>query len=327
MTQIEIIAEEFPLGRLDKFVAGNVADVSRAQVQRLIDQEAVLVDGIPAKNAKQPVKIGQVIVLTIPEAVDAAPVPEAIPLDIVFEDEHMLVINKAAGMVVHPAVGNYTGTLVNALLHHCGDTLSGIGGVKRPGIVHRLDKETSGLMVVAKHDKAHRGLSDQLSDRSLSRTYVAFVWGLPNPMEGAIEGNIGRSTNDRKKMAVLPEGEGKEAITLYKTLAGYAMAAAKVQCKLTTGRTHQIRVHMSSKQHWLIGDRVYGRQRASGRRSLDGLKLPEEQREWIMDFPRQALHAAEISFIHPVSGEKMSFTADMPEDMQHLEKALQGNLL
>ena len=224
-------------------------------------------------------------------------------------------------MVVHPAVGNYTGTIVNALLYHCGDTLSGIGGVKRPGIVHRLDKDTSGLMVVAKNDKAHNGLSMQLANRSLSRKYIAFVWGLPNPMEGVVEGKIGRSTSNRKKMAMLKEG-GKDSQTLYKTLVGYSMVAAKIQCKLTTGRTHQIRVHMASKQNWLIGDPVYGRLRSTTRRLMENNKFSQESIDFIMNFPRQSLHAAQISFIHPVSGKEMRFVSDMPRDMQTLEKTL-----
>ena len=229
-------------------------------------------------------------------------------MDVVYEDDDLLVLNKPAGIVVHPAAGNYEGTLVNALLAHCKNSLSGIGGVIRPGIVHRLDKDTSGLMVVAKNDKAHNGLSEQFAVHSLERSYLALVWGMPSPSGGVVETQIGRSPVNRKKMAVVASG-GKRAETHYQMLETYANGAVSlVRCTLKTGRTHQVRVHMTSLGHPLIGDKVYGKTPKAALRS-ESLKTAAE-------FPRQALHSYKMSFEHPVTGKTMRFEIPLPADMQ-----------
>ncbi|MBT6801746.1 MAG: RluA family pseudouridine synthase, partial [Rhodospirillales bacterium] len=242
-----------------------------------------------------PVKPGQIYLVSVPEAAAAEPIGQDIPLDILYEDKDLVVINKTAGMVVHPAAGNHDGTLVNALIYHCGDSLSGIGGVKRPGIVHRLDKDTSGVMVVAKNDAAHAGLVAQFLERTMERAYQGLVWGLPQTMEGRIEGNIGRSPRNRKKMALLKHG-GRFAATHYKVLRVVGTKACLVECRLETGRTHQIRVHMSSIGHSVVGDPLYG-----GRKNNP--TLPSA--------PYQALHAYLLGFVHPTSGEKLRFEAPL----------------
>ena len=269
----------------------------------------------PFDDSSYKVKEGEVFYITIPPAIEATPQPQKINLDIVYEDKDLLVLNKAPDMVVHPAAGNHDGTLVNALLAYCGDQLSGIGGVKRPGIVHRLDKETSGLMVVAKNDAAHQGLSRQLAERTLKRTYQAIVWGLVSPASGRIETQIGRSPSNRKKMAVL-EGGGKTAVTDYKKLDSFGLTASLVECKLHTGRTHQIRVHMAHLKHWLVGDPVYGRPAAQKFLRLN--KADPDLAAALLQFPRQALHAAALEFIHPISETRVSLTCPLPEDMQGL---------
>lgn len=304
--------------RLDKALSVQLDQFSRARLQGLM-QEGMVSDSTgtvfdnPALKLKQPVTL----TITIPEAVEAKPVAEDIPLDIVFEDEHLLVINKPAGMVVHPAAGNYSGTLVNALLYHCGDRLSGIGGVKRPGIVHRLDKETSGLMVVAKSDQAHNGLAAQFADRSLSRQYTALIWGAISPREGQIDAAIGRHPHDRKKMTVVDTG-GKHAITHYETIERFGLAASLIECRLETGRTHQIRVHMTSIGHPLLGDATYGETRQSRRLRQN---LPEEIRSKIPT-ERQALHAWKIKFTHPLTKETQEYTSALPDDLTLLIDAL-----
>ncbi|MBW8309661.1 MAG: RluA family pseudouridine synthase [Candidatus Paracaedibacteraceae bacterium] len=302
--------------RLDKALSLSFPHLSRTRIQGLIDTGQV--DIIPHRKISSSMKLvnNDQITLTIPEAEEATPPPQSIPLDIIYEDADLLVINKSAGMVVHPAPGHREDTLVNALLGHCGDSLSGIGGVKRPGIVHRLDKDTSGLMVVAKNDMAHHALSAQFSDRSLSRTYIAFVWGIPYPQQGTIETLIGRHPRNRQKMSVLNQG-GREAITHYKVLATFGnceetrLKISMVQCKLATGRTHQIRVHMLHLGHPLVGDPLYGRL-PKGAKALWS--------ESIINFSRQALHAKEISFIHPVSGKVMRFLSDLPSDLAEFAK-------
>ena len=278
-------------------------------------------DGQVIKSPSTKVRAGETVVITIPEAADPDPTAEDIALDIVFEDEHLVVVNKPEGLVVHPGAGNASGTLVNALLHHCGESLSGIGGVKRPGIVHRLDKDTSGLMVVAKTDEAHLGLSRQFESRTLSRTYIAFVVGQLQPSAGTIDKNIGRSDRDRQKMAVL-EGRGKRAVTHFKTVRLHAVGktnvVSKVLCRLETGRTHQIRVHLASLGHPILGDQTYG-----GGHSVKAIRrsmFEDPDCFWRND--RQALHAHEIRFIHPITKERMSFRGDLPEDMQSLEAFL-----
>jgi len=278
--------------------------LSRARLQALLAEERLTLNGKMIADASRKVKEGEVYELAVPPPEAAKPEAQKIALNIVYEDDDVLVIDKAPGLVVHPAPGNRDQTLVNALLAHCGDTLSGIGGVARPGIVHRLDKDTSGLMVVAKNDLAHQALSAQFADRSLSRTYQALVHGAPVLRMGIIDAPIGRHTRDRKKMAVA--AKGKAARTRYKVLEIFTDAAL-VECNLETGRTHQIRVHMTHIKHPLIGDPTYGRGRAQKK---------------VYDFPRQALHAAAIKFIHPRTGKMMSFTSPLPKDMQGLLKRL-----
>lgn len=306
-------------GRLDKVLAAHVALLSRARIQALIGAGHVTAAGKVADDASARVRAGDVFEIAVPPAVEATPRPQDIALDIVYEDADLLVINKSADMVVHPAAGNHDGTLVNALLAHCGEQLSGIGGVRRPGIVHRLDKETTGLMVVAKNDAAHQGLSEQLSSRTLKRVYQAIVWGLPAPAAGRVETLIGRSKTNRQKMAVLQTG-GKEAVTDYKMLENYGMTASLVECRLQTGRTHQIRVHMAHIGHWLVGDPVYGK--ASARKFLRLNKEDETLTGALLDFPRQALHAAALEFIHPISENRVALTAPLPPDMAGLVRLL-----
>jgi 23S rRNA pseudouridine1911/1915/1917 synthase len=303
--------------RLDKALAAGLPDLSRSRVQALLEQGHVREAGRTITDASLRVKPGQTFDVFIPEAEPAEPEAQDIPLAVVFEDEDVLVIDKPAGLVVHPAAGNPDNTLVNALLGHCGDSLSGIGGVKRPGIVHRLDKDTSGLMVVAKNDRAHHGLTEQFTDRSLSRTYHALVWGVPSPRQGRIEGAIGRSGADRKKMAVVEHG-GKHAATRYRVLKSFGMGAALVECVLETGRTHQIRVHMAHIGHPLVGDQLYGRGRSGRPGGKHAANLPDSARGALTSFPRQALHAVGLTFKHPGSAEVMSFSAPTPKDFDEL---------
>jgi len=297
--------------RLDKTLA-DLTDLSRERIKALIAEGGVTIGGIAANSPSMKPADGTEFAIAVPEATPARAAPQAIPLNVVFEDEHLIVVDKPAGMVVHPAAGNEDGTLVNALLHHCAGQLSGIGGVARPGIVHRIDKDTSGLLVVAKSDAAHEGLARQFAEHTLDRLYRAVVRGVPNPGSGTIASRIGRSSHDRKKMAVLPDGDsrGKHAITHYRTIQPLNRAAL-VECRLETGRTHQIRVHMSSIGHMLIGDPVYGRS--------DARLRPVLQR---LSFTRQALHAAVLGFIHPVTGDSLHFSSDTPPDMQELIDAL-----
>lgn len=310
--------------RLDRWLAVTVPGLSRSRAQALITGGFVAIDGAATADASLKLRLGQRVAVRVPAAAPAVPEPQDIPLAIVYEDDDLMVLDKPAGLVVHPAAGNADGTLVNALLAHCGDSLSGIGGVRRPGIVHRLDKDTSGLMVVAKTDRAHQGLCSQFADRTLSRTYRALVWGVPTPREGRVEGNIGRSGADRKRMAVLAEG-GKFAATRYRVRRAYGRAVALVDCVLETGRTHQIRVHMAHIGHPLVGDPVYGRGRTGRAGGPHAASLPEPVRADLVGFPRQALHAAEIVFVHPVSGAVMRFAVDPPPDMagllDHLDMA------
>lgn len=297
--------------RLDKFLSSVITDMSRSQIQRLITSGYVTLDETTLADNSYKVKLGDSYQVFIPDATDALPEPENIPLDIVYEDEDLIVVNKPAGMTVHPAPGVYSGTLVNALLYHCKD-LSGIGGVKRPGIVHRIDKDTSGLLVVAKNDFTHRALSEQFSEHSIERTYWAVVYGTPNPPSGRIEGNIGRSPYDRKKMAVLKTG-GKHAVTNYKTLETFGGVASLVECKLETGRTHQIRVHLSTIGCNLVGDQVYIKAKKSSIKYKN-----DEQKKFVNNFLRQSLHAKSLGFIHPRKKEKVFYVSDLPEDFQSL---------
>lgn len=302
--------------RMDKFLAANIAGVSRSQVQRLILRGCLSCDDEVIADNSFKVRIGDVYQLEIPAPDEAEPRPEDIPLDVVYEDDDLIVVNKPAGMTVHPAPGSPSGTLVNALLFHCRGGLSGIGGVKRPGIVHRIDKDTSGLIVAAKNDLAHRGLCEQFFFHSIERTYFAVVYGLPNPAQGRIEANIGRSPYDRKKMAVVQHG-GKTAATNYKTVRNFDGAAALVQCNLETGRTHQIRVHMASIGCNLIGDKLYEKAKKTS------LKFSSpDKKAYVNAFPRQALHATTLGFVHPRSGEKLSFSSEFPADMAELIEVL-----
>ena len=298
-------------GRLDKILAGHIDGLSRARIQALIASGQVQLNGAVVTDMSAKVKSGQSLALHVPPPVDALPKPENIPLDIIFEDKDVLVINKPIGMVVHPAPGAHSGTLVNALLYHCKDSLSGIGGVLRPGIVHRLDKDTSGLMIVAKNDMAHQHLSAQLAERTLSRVYHAVVWGLP-PHTGTIETQIGRHPKDRQKMAVLRHG-GREAITHFQLLATRSGAISLIECRLHSGRTHQIRVHLTHLGHPLLGDPAYGRKPKS--RSA---QVPLDEWSGYLNFPRQALHAKEIEFIHPRTGAEMQFESTYPFDIERL---------
>jgi 23S rRNA pseudouridine1911/1915/1917 synthase len=257
-------------------------------------------------------KGGEALTLDVPEARPSDTVAQDIPLTIVHEDDHLLVVDKPAGLVVHPAAGNYDGTMVNALLHHCAGRLSGIGGVARPGIVHRIDKDTSGLLVVAKTDKAHEGLAAQFARHDVDRRYTAVVGGVPVPPAGRIEGALARSTANRQKMAIVKDGRGKHAITHFRTVATFD-GAAQVECRLETGRTHQIRVHMASIGHALLGDAVYGR--------TPGKLVPLLKD---LAFERQALHAATLGFVHPVTQEKLCFESPLPADMVALIGRLDG---
>ena len=294
-------------GRLDKALA-EASGLSRERVKALLGEGRVLLAGKAAAQASVKVADGTSFEIRVPAAIPAEAAPQDIPLTIVFEDEHLIVVDKPAGLVVHPAAGNLDGTLVNALLHHCRGQLSGIGGVERPGIVHRIDKETSGLLVVAKTDKAHEGLARQFADHSIERAYFAIVQGRPMPPAGTVSGFIGRSDHDRKKMAVLHElnKRGKHAVTHYRTVEAFA-AASLVECRLETGRTHQVRVHMASIGHALLGDPVYGRTPTRFRPLLNELR-----------FARQALHAAVLGFIHPVTGAALRFESALPADMAGL---------
>ncbi|WP_373696386.1 RluA family pseudouridine synthase [Hyphobacterium marinum] len=314
--------------RLDRFLADEIAELSRSRIKALIEAGHLTLDGAVLTDPSAKTVAGGRYELTIPDPEPATPTPEDIPLDVLFEDEHLIVIDKKAGMAVHPAAGNWTGTLVHALLHHCAGSLSGIGGVERPGIVHRIDKDTSGILVVAKSDSAHQGLAAQFADHSASRRYVAFVRGAPDPRSGRIETRLARSSGDRKKMAVVRDPDsktGKHAVTNYLTLATYgrdpggalgSAMAAKVECRLETGRTHQIRVHMAHIGCPLLGDPVYGRGRAQKLHQID------DGRDF-RDFRRQALHAAALGFVHPVTGEALSFETPLPKDMQRLEGFLE----
>jgi 23S rRNA pseudouridine1911/1915/1917 synthase len=292
--------------RLDRALAAAVPTLSRERLKALIRSGAVDAGGKPVRDPSAKVRGEEALRVAVPEPAPAHNEAQAIPLNIVFEDEHLLVVDKPAGLVVHPAAGNFDGTLVNALLHHCAGKLSGIGGVARPGIVHRIDKDTSGLLVVAKTDVAHEGLAKQFAAHSIDRRYLAIVSGVPKAAEGTVDAPLARSATNRKKIAIVEGDRGKRAVTHWERLQ-VLKGAALVECRLETGRTHQVRVHMASISHPLLGDPVYGR---SGK--THGKLLNELQ------FQRQALHAAELGFTHPVTKHRLSFTSPMPPDMQEL---------
>ena len=312
--------------RLDRALAAAVPTLSRERLKALISSGAVAgPEGRPVRDPAAKAVPGGLYAVVVPEPKPAHNEAQEIPLDILYEDEHLLVVDKPAGLVVHPAAGNLDGTLVNALLHHCAGRLSGIGGVARPGIVHRIDKDTSGLLVVAKTDVAHEGLAAQFARHSIHRLYSAVVAGVPNPTSGTVDAPLARSSADRKKMAVVGEprrgatastsstsapSRGKRAVTHFR-LVRALKASALVECRLETGRTHQVRVHMASIGHPLLGDPVYGRTRPEHRDVLKAL-----------NFQRQALHAAELGFVHPVSKRNLSFKSALPSDIQELLAAL-----
>lgn len=334
MTELSALAGESDKGtRLDRFLSEQIDSLSRSRAKTLIKDghvsekrgEAVAVQIDPRRG----VEPGVVYQVDMPAPVPAVPEPEDIPLDILFEDEHLILINKPAGMAVHPAPGSWQGTLVNALLHHCRGSLPGIGGVERPGIVHRIDKDTTGVLVVAKTEAAHQGLSDLFATHTIDRTYLAFTRGAPRPGAGTVESDIARSPKDRKKMAVVPEGEGRHAVTHYKTLETYGEiskvearpAAALIECRLETGRTHQIRVHMAHRNCSLIGDPVYGRHR--GIKAHGRGEAFDAATSLARKLTRQALHAASLGFAHPVTGERVFVETPLPADLQALRTALQ----
>jgi len=297
--------------RLDRALADAVPTLSRERLKSLIRNGSLQsMAAVAVRDPATKVRGCEAFQLTVPEPAPAHNEPQDIPLRIVFEDEHLLVVDKPAGLVVHPAAGNPDGTLVNALLHHCGGSLSGIGGVARPGIVHRIDKDTSGLLVVAKTDVAHEGLARQFAAHTIDRRYLAIVQGLLKASEGTVDAPLARSSTNRKKISIVEGGRGKRAVTHWRRLE-ILRHAALVECRLETGRTHQVRVHMASLGHPLLGDPVYGR---SGKNTHDLLKR--------LNFNRQALHAAELGFIHPVTKNRLSFASGMPTDMQELFTAL-----
>ena len=304
------VSPETQAHRLDKYLANECPELTRNHIKTLIIGKQVTVNGYVTVEPDYKTQSGDKIHLDVPKPKEATPLPQNIPLNTIFEDEHLLVINKAAGMVVHPAYGNSEGTLVNALLYHHGSTLSGIRGVKMPGIVHRLDKDTSGLMVVAKSDLAHQGLTSQFEQRTLFRKYLAIVWGLPTPPQGSIQGNIGRHPKNRQKMCLLKYG-GKEARTDYKLLKAHGQIASLVECRLHSGRTHQIRVHMTSIGCPLIGDPLYGR-------PSKALHAPSfaQFKKFLAQHTQQALHAYELQLTHPLSGKLMKFEAPLPSYME-----------
>ena len=324
-----LLADEMAAGRLDVWLAAKLeGKLSRSRIKALIEGGDVLVNGRPVTEAKHKVQPGDRVKIVMPEPEAPEPQGEDIPLTILYEDEDLIVLMKPAGLVVHPGAGNWTGTLVNALIHHCGESLSGIGGVRRPGIVHRLDKETSGVMVVAKSDLAHRSLSAQFADHgkttALRRAYHAVLWGLPRPAKGTIDAALGRSS-DRVKRAVKKDTspDARHAVTHYEVVERYhespdaTALASSVHCHLETGRTHQIRVHMAHIGHPLIGDAEYG---AAFRTKVN--RLPEAARKVVSAFSRQALHAYLLQFEHPRSGEIMRFEAELPDDMRQLIEVL-----
>ncbi|MEM7494144.1 MAG: RluA family pseudouridine synthase [Pseudomonadota bacterium] len=314
--------------RLDRFLSQRFETLSRSRAKTLIKDGHCLVADAPLDDPRHAVIAGRDYTLQMPDPVAAEPEPEAIPLDVLFEDEHLILVNKPAGMAVHPAPGSWTGTLVNALLHHCAGGLPGIGGVERPGIVHRIDKETTGVLVVAKTDLAHHGLSDLFRTHDIQRTYLAITRGAPRPLAGTVQTDIARSPHDRKKMAVVPDGEGRHAVTHYKALKQFGQlakadirpAAALIECRLETGRTHQIRVHMAHLGTPLVGDPIYGRHRgikAFGSGEAYDLAMNQARAQ-----TRQALHAASLGFVHPVTGEEVFVETPLPEDMATLIEAL-----
>ncbi len=307
--------------RADKFLSSVCDELSRSRLQKLIADGQVIMNGKPLKSASIRVAEGDEFSVSIPAPMPSIPEAQDIPLNVVYEDDDLLVINKASGMVVHPAAGNWSGTLVNALLYYCGDSLSGIGGVVRPGIVHRLDKDTSGLMLVAKNDHAHKHLSAQLADRTLSRVYHALVLDIPLPIKGSVDRPIGRHRHNRLKMSVMSNAP-RSARTHYKVIKNYSDALSLVECKLESGRTHQIRVHMEAIGHSLIGDKIYGPQQTALIAKMKSGGYPVDLIREFIEFPHQILFAKSIAFIHPTTEKKMDFECDAPDNIAKLLKEL-----
>ena len=310
--------------RLDRFLAAGLeapSPLSRTRLKALILDGAVTENGAAATDPSQSVRAEAEYALLLPPVREATPQAEDIPLDIMFEDDHIIVLNKPSGMVVHPGPGQPDGTLVNALIAHCGESLTGIGGVMRPGIVHRLDKDTSGVMMAAKSDAAHQKLTEMFAAHDLDRHYLAITWGMPPETEGRIEAALGRSTRDRKKQAVVPNG--RYAATNWTVIRRLPPFASIVECRLETGRTHQIRVHMAHLGHGVIGDPMYGKPMRSG-------QMPDAvARDCLAEirgFRRQALHAASLGFAHPVTGEALHFETPMPDDMAGLVAAIEAGI-
>ncbi|GAB4374690.1 MAG: RluA family pseudouridine synthase [Kiloniellaceae bacterium] len=307
--------------RLDRLLAAALPELSRSRLQALIAEGRVSEAGQAVTTPAAKVKAGQTFAIIVPEARPVALEAQAMPLEILYEDGDLIVLNKPAGMVVHPAAGNPDKTLVNALIAHCGPSLTGIGGEQRPGIVHRLDKDTSGLMVAAKSEAAHRGLTEAFAARRIERAYWALVWGLPSPAAGTIAGNIGRSPKNRKKMAVLRHG-GRPAETAYRVLKSFQNGRVSlVECRLKTGRTHQIRVHLAEIGHPLLGDPLYGRAGTAARRAR---LLPEAAQAALAALGRQALHAKTLGFQHPVTGDALQFESVLPSDISALISSLES---
>jgi 23S rRNA pseudouridine1911/1915/1917 synthase len=303
--------------RLDRLLAGTLPELSRSRLKNLIIEGCVRLGEATLRDPSHRVKPGQVFTISIPPVREAKPAGQAIALAVVYEDDDLIVVNKPAGMVVHPAPGNPDATLVNALVAHCGASLSGIGGELRPGIVHRLDKDTSGLIVAAKNDAAHRTLSAAFAARDIERAYKAVVWGVPPRLQGEISGNIGRHPVDRKRMAVVKRG-GKPALTRYKVVRRFGRGASLVECRLATGRTHQIRVHLAALGHPVIGDPIYGRATPARLAVLE-----PAARAAVKSFGRQALHAYLLGFLHPRTGIKVRWESQLPQDINSLISSLE----
>ncbi|HEX3653669.1 MAG TPA: RluA family pseudouridine synthase [Rhizomicrobium sp.] len=318
------VAEEQAGQRLDRFLAVALPDLSRSRLQALLASGAVTRGQQTIGDGNTRVKPGEIYEVEVPEPAPAVPQGQNIPLTVVYEDKDLIVIDKQAGLVVHPAAGNPDGTLVNALIAHCGTSLAGVGGVARPGIVHRLDKDTSGLLVAAKNDRAMASLAKQFAARVIERAYNAAAWGAPRAGDGVIEGDIGRNPFDRKRMAIV-RNQGKPALTRYRMLERYGNVArafaSLIECRLETGRTHQIRVHLAHLGHPLIGDSVYGRARKPPRAKNEAEQIAYAA---AAEFPRQALHAWLLGFQHPSTHKQMRFEARWPEDFAGLIAALRG---
>jgi 23S rRNA pseudouridine1911/1915/1917 synthase len=306
--------------RIDRFLADSLGAMSRSRVKTLIDAGRLRGDHGQITQPAELVRTGATYILDLPAPVEAIPRPQTIPFAILYEDTDLIVLDKPAGLVVHPAPGNLDGTLVNALLAYCGPGFTGIGAERRPGIVHRLDKDTTGVMVVAKTQLASDVLTAAFAARDLDRAYQALVWGLPQPLTGEIEGAIGRDKRDRKRMAVVAHG-GKFALTRYRTIRAWQACTALMECRLATGRTHQIRVHFAGKGHPIVGDPIYLRRVPAAAKTMD-----QALRGQLLDFPRQALHAASLGFKHPRTGLPVSFEAALPADMQTLLDTIETKL-